>query len=155
MKNIVNYIDTFTEKEISYTQAKEAYISSLMTIKNKEDAFYFLSSMNLLNAYVKKDYAQKDFAKKYKFKNYLLKGIEKLIKLNLKDVDIYWGKKVVYIEIFGIQFSFHNIRESKTISRFKDTKENKYQEWKGIRLQPLASDIFEFSKSNYKNRGND
>ncbi|MCC3668896.1 hypothetical protein [Terrisporobacter mayombei] len=155
MRNILNHIDKFTEKEISYTQANEAYISSLMTIKNKEDAFYFLSSMNLLNSYVKKDYAQRDFAKKYKFKNYLLKGIEKLIKLNLKDVDIYWDKKVVYIEISGIQFSFHNIYESKAISRFKTTKENKYQEWKGIRLQPLASDIFEFAKSNYKYRGND
>lgn len=50
----MNYIDTFTEKEISYAQANEAYISSLMTIKNKEDAFYFLASMNLLSAYVKR-----------------------------------------------------------------------------------------------------
>lgn len=54
MRDIVNYIDIFTEKEISYTQANEAYISSLMTIKNKKDVFYFLSSMNLLNSYVKK-----------------------------------------------------------------------------------------------------
>lgn len=155
MRDIVNYIDIFTEKEISYTQANESYISSLMTIKNKEDAFYFLSSMNLLNAYVKKDYAHRDFAKKYKFKSYLLKGIEKLIKLNLKDVYIYWDKKVVYIEIYGLQFSFHNVNESKAINRFKATKENKYKEWKGIRLQPLASDVFEFAKNNYKYRGND
>ena len=79
MKNIHNNLINLQEKEILHEQAREAYLNCLMKINDEFDAIYYLASMNLLNAYVKKDYAHDDFINRYTFKTHLVKGLETLI----------------------------------------------------------------------------
>lgn len=149
MRNIHKLLINLKEKEISYKQASQAYINCLMRINNEFDAFYFLASMNLLNAYVKKDCAHNDFINRYTFKNHLARGLETLIIKNIDNIKIYYTDEIVYIDVFDVQFSFHNVKPNSTLNKFKCSKKNNYQEWKGIRLQPIASNLFELAENKY------
>lgn len=149
MENIYKSVLNMSEIEISENQAKVAYLNSLMKIKNEYDLFYYLASMNLLNAYVKKDYATKDFKHNYQFKNTLAANIEELIVKNFNNVNIYISEDVVYIDVFNVQFSFHNIKYTTILNRYKSSRKNRIQEWNGIRLQPIAADLFDIVKDKY------
>ncbi|MEG1411742.1 MAG: hypothetical protein RSD36_18060 [Terrisporobacter sp.] len=149
MENIYKLISNMSETQISETQAKRAYLNSLIKIKNEYDLFYYLASMNLLNSYVKKDYATKEFKHNYCFKNNLTITIEEIIYKNFNNVNIFISKDVVYIEVFNVQFSFHNIKYTKILEKYRCNSNNSYQEWKGIRLQPIAADLFDTVKDKY------
>jgi hypothetical protein len=100
--------------------------------------------MNLLNAYVKKGDADKEFAKNYRFKDYVTRGIEQILSNGIKEVYIYVDNSIAYISVMGLQFSFHNIKSSSNLLRYKNSKKNIKQTWAGIRLQPSAALIFEY-----------
>lgn len=154
MKDIHKILYKLSEKEILESQVMTAYINSLMQVNDQYDLFYFLSSMNLLNAYVKKDYADIKFINRYTFKNHLAKVLDKVVFKELDDVHIYYTNEILYIDVFNVQFSFHNVKATDNINRFKNSTKNKKKEWKGIRLQPIASQLFELAQNKYDNLKN-
>lgn len=137
--------------EITEEQAMTAYMAALLDIQDEYDAFYYFSSMNLLNAFVKKDFSG-NFRRRYHFKHYISKAIEGVITKNIPNTFIYIAPDVVYVSIFEIQFSFHNVLLSKELKNYKESIDNKYQDWSGIRLQPPAALIFAFAKDLKTNR---
>lgn len=141
MSDKVTIIDEIIDEE----SVRQAYLN-IMLLRNKletiEQCFKFISSVNLLNAYVKKDYALDEIKKNYEFKKFLSEAIEDMIIKNIPGIEIYYTRNIVYIKIKGYQFSFHHISESDIIKNYTKTSKNKVQEWSGIRLQPIALSIF-------------
>ena len=149
MKNIYQTLENMNEAEICESQAQKAYLNTLMKIQNAYDLFYYLASINLLNAYVKKDYASKDFKHNYIFNLNLANTLENIVKKNFENVKIYIDSDVVYIDIFNVQFSFHNIKYSTILNNYKLSSKNKVQVWKGIRLQSIASELYDIVENKY------
>ena len=142
LKNIIIELNNNEVLEdIDVINARKAYINARnMELVTTDDFFLFFASINLLNAYVKKDYITN---KKYDFKKNIISGIESLIKNSNSDIKFCYNKNLTTIEINGLQFTFHNVEISDVM------KEHKYEdiEWLGVRLQPVASTIFEFANS--------
>lgn len=115
-------------------------------IKTKEEAFYFFACMNLLNAYIKKDYAVHDYKKRYIIKDYVALAITQIINNNIDGIDIYLDENIAYIKIGKRQFSFHNIRINKILNNYKVSKSNRIQEWCGIRLQSICVSVYKEAK---------
>lgn len=149
MKNIYQTLENMNEAEICESKAQKAYLNTLMKIKNEYDLFYYLASINLLNAYVKKDYASKDFKHNYIFNLNLANTLENIVKKNFENVKIYIDSDVVYIDIFNVQFSFHNIKYSTILNNYKLSSKNKVQVWKGIRLQSISSELYDIVENKY------
>ncbi|MFR9597349.1 MAG: hypothetical protein SNH79_07220 [Rikenellaceae bacterium] len=130
----------------------EAKRTTFRTIRSKEDAFIVLSALNLLNAAVKnkenKEYqeiAHYGFIKPSVVKFFL----QCIDKNNVKYIDeaSYNAKEqCLYIRCLGIQFSFHNI-DVISIDNFINSLCNKQVSWDGIRLQPIAVELYELAKS--------
>lgn len=138
-----------TEEYIELEQAKEAYINATILkngLQNQYAAFYFFASMNLLNAYIKKDYADTEYKKRYVIKDYVSLAITQIIEQKMEEVEVYIDKRIVYIKIQGRQFSFHNVKGNKVIQAFKDSPYNIKQEWCGIRLQPICISVYQEAK---------
>lgn len=132
--------------EIDEEQALKAYMGALISIQDKYDALYFFACMNLLNAYVKKENAG-EFKKRYQFKNFIVRGIEQVVGKKIDGVEIYLNPEVTYVNLFNLQFSFHNIRPSPYLRKhYLNSPLNKKQVWKNIRLQPPARIIFEWAE---------
>jgi len=130
---------------IGEERAMTAYYASLIEVKSSLDAFYFCASINLLNTYVKDSNRNKEILSTYKFKKYLLNGIETMIINKIKEVKIYFSKKedVVYIKVLDFQFSFHSVGSSNIIKEFMESNNNIFQQWEGLRLQPISAIIFD------------
>lgn len=118
-------------------------------IRTKNDLFLVLCSLNLLNAAVKID----------KYKDLIGYGlikpsVSKLIQTclansseNLVDEIFYNAKDMcVYIRCFGIQFSFHNINTKRISPNIIRSITNETVKWDGIRLQPIALELYFLSK---------
>ncbi|WP_226536252.1 hypothetical protein [Fictibacillus halophilus] len=148
MKTLLQHISDENQSfpEITKQQALEAYMSALIDIKDQYDALYFFASMNLLNAYVKKQTADKEFVKRYKFKHYINGKIEQIIRKSIRDVSVYVGQDVVYVSASSLQFSFHNVQLTRFLQLYQSSSQNLEQEWTGIRLQPVAGYIFSWAK---------
>lgn len=132
------------DEYIEFDLANKCYISTTILknqIKSREEAFYFFACMNLLNAYVKKDYAENQFRKRYIIKEYVALVITQIIENNIEGIDIFIDKKLVYVKVFHRQFSFHNVSTNKIIEEFSKSNKNLKQEWIGIRLQPICVSI--------------
>lgn len=135
--------------DITEEDAEEAYLVSLIKIRNKYDAFYYFASMNLLNAYVKKPYATEAFKKKYRFKSYVVKGIEQIITNKIEKVNVFFTLRITYVSVLGFQFSFHNLNSTYQIKEYTKSGKNIEQEWAGLRLQPAALLIYKKAKEVY------
>ena len=98
--------------------------------------------MNLLNAYVKLETARPELSKNYFFKSFVVEGIKQVLESKIKDIKVYLARKVCYIEVLGIQFSFHDIGVRKELKMYLLSEKNVKQKWKGIRLQTFSSLIF-------------
>ena len=55
-----------------------------------------------------------------------------------------------YVRCFGLQFSFHGVAISRILD-FINLKNNRIEKWDGIRLQPIAVDLFAISLSSDEN----
>ena len=135
---------------------------SIKQIKPKTQAqiFYFLAAMNLLNAWLtakrkielspKEKKLYKDI---YSFKELIVPLFEKLSLLRNCEIKTGIEKDLALIEIMGFQFSFHSVPISaEIISLIRSNKDS--ITWKGKRLQPIASLIFNYAKAiiNEKNK---
>lgn len=113
-----------------------------------EDLFLIVCSMNLINAAIK--------TKKFKeLINYgmLKPKVSKLLLGILEDKDNHFevefyinpSQQCAYIEICGLQFGFHNITIYEKLKDFINSVENKPVEWKGVRLQKIANELFDYA----------
>ena len=128
---------------------KEAKQYIQNTPQDKKDIFMILCSLNLLNALIKK--------KEYKdilSYSFIKPHVSLLIDFCISNIEneyideSYYSEHqhCVYIRCFGIQFSFHNITLTDKIRKFMDSPKNVPVEWDGIKLQPIAHELFILSK---------
>ena len=103
--------------------------------------------MNLLNAAIKR----KAFKKEIYYG-----GIKKPLSLFLMQLietkgalvdDFYMNPEegpCLYVEIRGLQFTFHNVNsKDPAVQDFMTSDRNRIKDWKGIRLQWVAGELFE------------
>ena len=110
--------------------------------------FQILCAMNLINAALKK----REF-KKEVYYGMLKPKVSKLLKFILEnniikfDIEFYIDQldHCAYIEVYGLQFSFHNITIDEKLKEFINSSQNKPKIWKGIRLQNIAGELFDYS----------
>ncbi|MCC8170192.1 MAG: hypothetical protein LIP00_00075 [Parabacteroides sp.] len=128
----------------------EAITNTKKTIRTKNDAFLVLSSLNLLNAAVKKEEYKKEIGYGI-IKPSVAKFIQFCIQhkeLDLVDEISYESKgQCAYIRCWGVQFSFHNIGEQHLDKGFIESFRDRKIVWDGIRLQPIAKELYQFAKS--------
>ena len=63
---------------------------------------------------------------------------------NKYDIEFYinTAEKCAYVEIFNLQFSFHNININETLKAYIDSDRNNIKPWREIRLQKIAGELF-------------
>ena len=120
-----------------------------LKIYHTRDVFLYLSAINLLNAAIKQAEYKKELG--YGF----IKGkavlVTKIIitRFQYGNIHYYYAsdEKCLYIEVYGVVFSFHNILEDPLIIEAA-TKAEKI-DWPEIRLQRIATPLFELAKTVY------
>ena len=155
IKQVENFKNSikFSQKEPEII-SNEAFIRAkanidTMCINNREDAFLYYSSLNLLNTYVKQN---KNVS--YYFKSCVTSAFDSIIENNL-DASFYYdtNEHLLIINIMGLQFSFHYVKLSAKMNfakNFKNKLSKEYykpQNWEGIRLQPVAESLFNFANN--------
>lgn len=126
---------------IDLQSVKKAFsILDEFDLSDGEKCFKYFASLNLINAYVKKEYAEPNIKQHYSFKRYIIKALSYLSVNSVIGVQV--GKSddnVVYLCIYGLQFSFHSVLSKESTMNLQDMK------WLGIRLQPYAKYIFDYA----------
>lgn len=107
--------------------------------------FVILTAINLLNTAIKQLDHKSELD--YSFiKGNVSRVLHYLISLNQHNYELTFfidpKEKCAYIQIYNLQFSFHNININETISAFINSDRNKSMHWKGIRLQKIAGELF-------------
>lgn len=128
--------------DVSYV--KKAYdVLRLGHLDTTENCFKFFSSINLLNAYVKKDYADSVIKNNYVFKKFVLYAVNKLNDFCPNGVDFGMSKidKVIYLQVYDLQFSFHSCLPKNSEIKLKEML------WHNVKLQPYALQIFNLAMS--------
>jgi hypothetical protein len=112
---------------------------------SKVEFFKILASLNLLNAAIKRPEFKKQVSY-IEIKGNVSRVLNYLISLKINKYDIDFSinpiEKCAYIEIFNLQFSFHNIYINEKINTFIASERNNIKPWKEIRLQKIAGEIF-------------
>ncbi len=118
--------------------------------ENKKTFFLNLAAVNLLNAAAKK----KEFKEIAKYKD-IKRQATYLFSLwvanrSLADEASYdIANKCLYIRCYSLQFSFHYIFDKyEPIVEFIHSEENKPTTWDGVKLQPIATDLFNIAVDN-------
>ncbi len=112
-----------------------------------------MSAINLLNAAIK----QKEYKNELKYGFIKRKAllIAKIIisKYRYDNIRCYYDmdEKCIYIEVYGVVFSFHKIIEDPLIIETAAKAEKIV--WPEIRLQRIAEPLFEIAKSVYHQSG--
>lgn len=143
------FIRSLTEpmKEITDKEIKSAkkILYRFNAIYDTNHLFLVLSAINLLNAAIKKkEYKKKLGYSLIKTKASLL--LELLIKGDSMNCVTYYynaEEKCMYVKVYGVIFSFHNISESDIIL---NTAPQNIIEWTGIKLQAIPIEVFELAK---------
>lgn len=111
------------------------------------EAFLYLSAINLLNSAIKQPAYKNQLGYGFIKGKALLAA--KIIITRLRDNSIRYyydtDEKCLYIEVYDIIFSFHNILEDPLIIK-KAANADKIV-WPGIRLQRIAPYLFSLAKS--------
>ena len=129
---------------IDLPSVKKAYdVLQLGLLDTTENCFKFFASINLLNAYVKKDYADKMVKNNYAFKKFVLYAVNKLNDFCPNNVDFGMSKidKVIYLQVYDLQFSFHSCLPKNCELKLKEMF------WQNVKLQPYALQIFNLAMS--------
>lgn len=135
-------------------EVEEAKKQKERTINTKKDTFLVLCSLNLLNAAVKKD-EYKGMVGYGLIKPSVSKFIEFCMENSCSDFvdEICYNPKerCVYIRCYGLQFSFHNISTKYIQTDFLNILSNRPTKWDGIKLQPLALNLYKLAVSCFEN----
>lgn len=146
----LSYDDTHIT-EITVDKIADAKVILLTTPKNNRELLKVLVAMNLINAALK----LKEFKTKEKdalihyglLKPRVSRILHHLIDKRQKfEIDFYINQQeqCAYIEVEGLQFSFHNITIDESLKAFINSPLNKPKPWKGVRLQKIAGELFDY-----------
>jgi hypothetical protein len=149
----------------------EALSIQRLNIQDKWDAMYVVAGFNLINSFVNRVKNNKALRKRenmqdelYLFKKNLSSCIAHIVEKNIDGVRIYIDStSMVYISINNIQFSFHQVSiknapmfrtlgdstdwtRTDILDRYSQSPRNQPQDWAGIRLQPIASVVLDYSR---------
>lgn len=112
------------------------------------DFFLLLASINLLNAAIKRP-AYKKAITYFEIKGNASRILSYLARLSINryELDFYINEqeKCAYVEIFDLQFSFHNIAINHILREYINSERNKIKPWKEIRLQKIAGELFDLA----------
>jgi len=140
--------------EIKKSELMEAFAFLRVLPKNNEDLFHSLCCFNLINTFLKekgnsniKRKEKKKFKNMYFFKTYLADILTKRVENRDYSLPIYLTKELLIIEIFDFQFSFQSVPLNTVLKKFIKSEFNKEIIWKGIRLQPIAPLLLNYSRS--------
>lgn len=149
---------TIEEKQVPVLdEVESAWDNRYMKVYNVDDVFYLLCSLNLLNSAIK----EKQFKKVIHYggiKNNVARIVSYLISNPDKQlVEEIWVNPeegpCAYIVSNSFQFTFHNIPVNDVLKSFMDSDKNHVKPWEGIRLQLIASDLFQLSSNQrFKNQ---
>lgn len=130
-------------------EVDEAITIIIRTVRTKNDAFLVLCSLNLLNAAVKKD-EYKKLIGYGSIKPAVAKFVQFCIideESNLvEELKYNAQKQCTYIRCYGIQFSFHNVGVNRLGEDFVKSFANERVDWDGVRLQPIALELYHLAK---------
>lgn len=133
----ITVIDILKAKEILKYNAYTTY-----------DFFKIITAINLLNAAIKRP-EYKNQISYGEIKGNVSRILHYLISLKIDKFDLDFSinpvEKCAYIEIFNLQFSFHNIKINEKISSYIDSERNIIKPWKEIRLQRIAGELFKLA----------
>lgn len=103
-------------------------------LKTNRKVFVYFASINLLNAYIKREDALECMKGYYYFKKFAGKAMDYLTSVNAQIVSAYSQDQLLMVNCLGMEFSFHNVKT-----------EHNYpsKNWSGLKLQPYANTIFE------------
>jgi hypothetical protein len=144
---------------VHFADLREALLIYKLPINNIFDAFYSFASMLILNSwqeYTKNLRAEYKKELKYNKKIYSFKKIEmptrihEILDKHIPGIDIFMDENedLCFIKMFNFQFSFHVVSMD-TFCKFINSKENKFQEWTGKRLKPIAPLILNLARKIY------
>lgn len=139
--------------EITSDKLIQAKTILVITPNNNKELFKVLIAMNLINAALKR----KEFKSKEKdalihyglLKPRVSRLFHHIIENRQKfEIDFYINQqeKCAYIEIEGLQFSFHNITINESLREFINSPLNNPKPWKGVRLQKIAGELFDYNR---------
>lgn len=146
IKNLKELTQSRTQAEkISSESVEIAWNNRYDYVNNSAEAFYLLAGLNLLNTAIK----QKEYKKQLSYIG-IKKNVSRLLtffaKTNNNYVEKFWinpeEQNCAYIELFDLQFSFHNILMNDTLKNYVNSTQNRIEEWGGVRLQRISEEIF-------------
>lgn len=120
---------------------------------NKYETFKYLCALNLLNSLIKAPcFKHEIHYKEFKLKvSDLIAWCSTGSRTHLLDSLCYNTEEhCAYVRCFDFQFSFHGVAKSRILD-FINLKNNRIEKWDGIRLQPIAVDLFAISLSSDEN----
>lgn len=134
-----------SSKEINDAMvAKAIAIADTIEPDTAEEYFLVAASLNLLNTAIK----DKRWKKKLNYGYIKPKAAElmkRIIKFEPQHVQTYYADSVGYVEVCGVQFSFHYVPLDGFLRSFVNSSKNQAKEWKGIRLHSIAVEVFEIA----------
>lgn len=112
---------------------------------SKRECFLKFATLNMMNALVKTD-EYKGVVKYWQIKPKVYELVKMILETGHKEYfdSIYFDKneKCIYIVIYSLQFSYHNV----TFDGLNDDDKNYItsypQTWEGLRLQPVSEAIY-------------
>ena len=116
-------------------------------LNSSESLFTIVAGLNLLNAAIKKDGLKTSLDYRY-IKNNVSRVADFYLsnKERFEDVSVYYkqSNNCFLFDIFGVVFSFHNIKETSRI--INEAANSDPIIWTGIRLQRIAQSVYEYGK---------
>lgn len=129
-------------------EIEEVKSNARIEIYSKQDLFLKLCLLNYLNALVKKE----EYKGKIGYgiiKPSVIWTVKTLIKNDLKglceELAVNQEDDSAFIRCSGLQFSFHHVN-SKMLTEEWPEMSNGEAKWDGIRLQPVAKELYELAK---------
>ena len=118
-----------------------------LRIYRTREVFLYLSAINLLNAAIKQAEYKKELGYGFIKGTALLAAKIIITRYRYNDIRYYYDMvdKCLYIDVYGVVFSFHNILEDPLI--IETAAKSEKIVWPEIRLQRIATPLFELAKS--------
>ncbi|OVE78711.1 hypothetical protein BVY01_04615 [bacterium I07] len=151
--NIISNIENQEEIiPIRTSELREAKAGLGILVTSTWHVAYVCACANLINAALNKKIdnyqgSQRLSKEVYSFKSIFARVVDDIILNKPPDVQLYVQQNgPVYIRVGGLQFSFHGIPRTSTISAFEISDQNIPQTWTGLRLQPVAPLVLKWAR---------
>lgn len=148
LSQIAGVLDEGESLPISENDVYRAACSLSKYCLNNSDVFSMLSCINLLNAAIKTP----QWKEKLSYGDIKLRAADLFAQCisdpkTFNQVQCYYdvAGHCAYMKIYGVIFSFHNLRLDDSIMSFCSSSRNKKISWNGLRLQKIASKVMEIA----------